>query len=399
MTLQSGETDEFGHVRLGGIGNAVAEEIEQRTGFETRVDILGHVLRGGTPTAFDRVLATRFGIEAIDAVHEGDFGTMVALQGDRHRAGPDRGGRRRAQARRPDALRRRRASSSAERSRRGMGTALDDLIALLELEPLEVNLFRGVEPGRGPPARVRRPGRGRRRSSPRAARSSAERPVHSLHAYFLRPGDPTVPIVYEVDRIRDGKSFTTRRVVAIQHGRADLQPAGVVPDRRGRARPPGPDARRADGPTTLPTFQRAASRRYRDRFAPDFASGSSASARSTRARSSCPQLDRPGARASREQDVWIKANGDAARRSAAARVRRRVRVRPHAARHRDAAARDLVRRRRVPDREPRPRDVVPPPVPRRRLAALPPDEPVGARRARHRRGLRSSRATARSRSR
>ena len=68
ITVQSGEVDEFGHVRLGGISNVVADEIGRRTGFETRVTILGHVLRGGTPTAFDRVLATRFGIAAIDAV-------------------------------------------------------------------------------------------------------------------------------------------------------------------------------------------------------------------------------------------------------------------------------------------------------------------------------------------
>ena len=80
MAIQSGEVDQFGHVRLGGIGNAVAEEIEKRTGFETRVTILGHVQRGGTPTAFDRILATRFGIAAIDAVHDGAFGQMVALQ-------------------------------------------------------------------------------------------------------------------------------------------------------------------------------------------------------------------------------------------------------------------------------------------------------------------------------
>jgi 6-phosphofructokinase 1 len=73
--------DAFGHVRLGGIGVGLEREIEQRTGFETRVTILGHIQRGGTPTAFDRVLATRFGIAAIDAVHEGDFGKMVALQG------------------------------------------------------------------------------------------------------------------------------------------------------------------------------------------------------------------------------------------------------------------------------------------------------------------------------
>ena len=73
-----------------GSATVVAEEIERRTGFETRVTILGHVLRGGTPTAYDRVLATRFGIAAIDAVHDGDFGTMVALRGDRHRPRADR---------------------------------------------------------------------------------------------------------------------------------------------------------------------------------------------------------------------------------------------------------------------------------------------------------------------
>jgi len=81
MTVQEGTADEFGHERLGGIGNAIGPEIEARTGYETRVTILGHVLRGGTPTAFDRILATRFGLEAIDAAHERDFATMVALQG------------------------------------------------------------------------------------------------------------------------------------------------------------------------------------------------------------------------------------------------------------------------------------------------------------------------------
>lgn len=73
------EVDRFGHVRLGGIGNLVAAEIESRTGFETRVTVLGHVQRGGTPTAFDRVLASRFGVAAVDAVHDGGFGMMTAL--------------------------------------------------------------------------------------------------------------------------------------------------------------------------------------------------------------------------------------------------------------------------------------------------------------------------------
>jgi len=76
----SGEVDAFGHARLGGIGDALAREIESRTGYETRAIVLGHVQRGGTPTAFDRVLSTRFGVAAIDAVHAGDFGTMVALR-------------------------------------------------------------------------------------------------------------------------------------------------------------------------------------------------------------------------------------------------------------------------------------------------------------------------------
>ena len=74
-------TDAFGHARLGGIGVELEHEIEARTGFESRVTILGHVQRGGTPTAFDRVLATRFGVAAVGAVNDGAFGTMVALHG------------------------------------------------------------------------------------------------------------------------------------------------------------------------------------------------------------------------------------------------------------------------------------------------------------------------------
>lgn len=75
------DVDAFGHARLGGIGNALANELEKRTGFETRATTLGHIQRGGTPTAFDRVLATRFGIAAIEAASDGNFGKMVALNG------------------------------------------------------------------------------------------------------------------------------------------------------------------------------------------------------------------------------------------------------------------------------------------------------------------------------
>jgi phosphofructokinase-like protein len=79
-----GEQDQFGHVRLSqrGVGDALAREIEERTGFETRVTVLGHVQRGGSPTPRDRVLATRFGLKAADLAHEGKFGRMASLQGD-----------------------------------------------------------------------------------------------------------------------------------------------------------------------------------------------------------------------------------------------------------------------------------------------------------------------------
>src|SRR4051812_33318958 len=82
METVGGTTDAFGHARLGGIGVRLEQEIEERTGFETRATILGHIQRGGTPTAFDRVLATRLGIAAIDAAHAGSWGCMPALHGN-----------------------------------------------------------------------------------------------------------------------------------------------------------------------------------------------------------------------------------------------------------------------------------------------------------------------------
>lgn len=81
FVLSSMEKDSFGHVRLGGIGNLLAEEIEKRTGFETRNTVLGHIQRGGSPTAYDRVLATRFGVFAADLIQRGEFGKMAALRG------------------------------------------------------------------------------------------------------------------------------------------------------------------------------------------------------------------------------------------------------------------------------------------------------------------------------
>src|SRR6266478_8529992 len=99
-----------------------------------------------------------------------------------------------------------------------MAKALDRLLALLNLEQIEVNIFRG----RSPDEQVQRVFGGQVAGQALVAAGRTVpggRPVHSLHAYFIRPGDPSVPIVYTVDRVRDGRSFTTRRVSAIQHGK------------------------------------------------------------------------------------------------------------------------------------------------------------------------------------
>jgi 6-phosphofructokinase 1 len=82
LVLQTSERDSFGHIRLGGIGKVLAEEIERITGFETRFVILGHIQRGGSPTAFDRVLGTRLGAYAVDMIARGEFGSMAALRGN-----------------------------------------------------------------------------------------------------------------------------------------------------------------------------------------------------------------------------------------------------------------------------------------------------------------------------
>jgi acyl-CoA thioesterase-2 len=130
--------------------------------------------------------------------------------------------------------------------------ALDELVDLLDLEPIEVNIFRGVSPD-DDRQRVFG-GQVAGQALVAAARTvGADRPVHSLHAYFLRPGDPAVPILYEVDRIRDGRSFTTRRVVAIQHGKAifNLQASFHTVEDGLDHQATMPDVRHA---TTLPTF-------------------------------------------------------------------------------------------------------------------------------------------------
>lgn len=128
---------------------------------------------------------------------------------------------------------------------------LDRLVALLDLERIEENIFRGVSIAS--PMRVFG-GQVAGQALVAAGRTvPAQRRVHSLHAYFIRPGDPSVPIVYEVDRIRDGRSFTTRRVVAIQHGQAifSLSASFQIDEPGIEHSEPMP---RVPGPTELPTF-------------------------------------------------------------------------------------------------------------------------------------------------
>ena len=148
-----------------------------------------------------------------------------------------------------------------------MGRALDDLIDILELEQLEVNLFRGISPDEDR-QRVFG-GQVAGQALVAAGRTvDPEHGVHSLHAYFLRPGDPRVPIIYDVDRIRDGRSFNTRRVVAIQHGRpifnlsASFHVAEAGPEHQ-YPMPAAPD------PESLPTI-REALEPYADRFPAPF---------------------------------------------------------------------------------------------------------------------------------
>jgi acyl-CoA thioesterase-2 len=137
-----------------------------------------------------------------------------------------------------------------------MSTPVEDLVDLLDLEAIEVNIFRGAQPREENPLLQRVFG-GQVAGQALVAASRTvepERRVHSLHAYFLRPGDMKIPILYEVDRIRDGRSFTTRRVVAIQHGRAifNLQASFMVEEAGYEHQAAMPDVPPAE---SLPTME------------------------------------------------------------------------------------------------------------------------------------------------
>jgi acyl-CoA thioesterase-2 len=182
--------------------------------------------------------------------------------------------------------------------------ALDALIELLDLEVIEVNIFRGLSPDE---QRQRVFGGQVAGQALVAAGRTVEdgKQVHSLHAYFLRPGDPMVPILYEVDRIRDGRSFTTRRVVAIQHGKAIFNLAASF-----HCDEPGPEHQVAmpdvPDPESLPTFK--------ERMAPykDFLGDWYERPRPIDARhvTKSPLERSPDEPLPPRQQLWIKADGE-----------------------------------------------------------------------------------------
>jgi acyl-CoA thioesterase-2 len=184
--------------------------------------------------------------------------------------------------------------------------AVDALVKLLDLEPIEVNIFRGVSPDEDRQRIFG--GQVAGQALVAAARTvEPDRHVHSLHGYFLRAGDPKVPVLYEVDRLRDGGSFTTRRVVAIQHGRAIFNLAAsfqIVEN--------GPDHQMpmptVPGPDELPTWHQRVEP-YLERLGPDLAQWLVRERPIDSRPVDDPRWLDPSPREP-QQDVWIKSNGD-----------------------------------------------------------------------------------------
>jgi len=184
--------------------------------------------------------------------------------------------------------------------------ALEELTALLRLEQLEVNLFRGLSPDENR-QRVFG-GQVAGQALVAAGRTVDAGRVHSLHSYFLRPGDPQVPIVYEVDRIRDGRSFTTRRVVAVQHGRAifNLAASFQVEEEGPEHQYPMPDA---PDPESLPTLAEKLES-HLDRFPAEMVEWIRRERPIDSRSPGLPHWLDPVARTREpEQLVWIRANG------------------------------------------------------------------------------------------
>ena len=244
-------------------------------------------------------------------------------------------------------------------------SSVAQLLALLDLEAIEVNIFRGISPQ----DRTQRVFGGQvlGQALVAASRTVEDRLCHSLHAYFLLPGDPKVPILYEVDRSRDGRSLSSRRVVAIQHGRPifhmsvsfQVEEAGLEHQIDPPSVPP---------PEELPTeeeFRQSMADRvpvqYREHFLRQRPHRAQAGG-SPRHLASGTAAAPPGGLGADHRS--------AAGRSGAPPMRVGLRVRHDAAGHRAAAACHQLVFRRHPDGQHRPRDVVSPALPRRRLVAL-----------------------------
>jgi acyl-CoA thioesterase-2 len=185
-----------------------------------------------------------------------------------------------------------------------MSEPLPNLLTILELEQVEVNIFRGVSPDET----VQRVFGGQVAGQALVAAGKTvpdQRHVHSLHAYFLRPGDPTIPIVYQVDRIRDGRSFTTRRVVAIQHGEAifHLSASFQVEEPGADYASPMPDA---PDPETVPTL----TERARSLGLPESPHWSRPRPVDLRYVDDPPWLPNGDTKDRNQQQVWLKAAGE-----------------------------------------------------------------------------------------
>ena len=253
-----------------------------------------------------------------------------------------------------------------------MSASLEFLVNLLDLEPIEVNIFRGIQPNE---ERQRVfGGQVAGQALMAAGRTVEHGRVHSLHSYFLRPGDPHVPILYEVDRIRDGRSFTTRRVVAIQHGRAIFNMSASFHDlEEGLDHQfPMPDV--PDPETLAPLFERLEP--WKEELVDWFDRPHPIDQRHIGE----PALAPPGA-GEPYQRLWIRADGDLPDDPLLHAGVADLRLGHVALRHHLGAPRCALGRRQLHGRQPRPLHVVPPAVPGRRVAALRHRLPGGCGRA------------------
>ena len=246
-------------------------------------------------------------------------------------------------------------------------SAVDRLLTILDLEQLERNLFRGLSPQNGWQRVYGGQVVGQALVAAERTVEAKERQVHSLHAYFLLPGDPKVPIVYEVDRIRDGGSFTTRRVTAIQHGQAMFTMAASF-----HKAEPGFDHQIAM-PAVPPPEDLPSEEELKARLLPNLPGPIRAYWEFERPIELRPvDLSRffSSEKAEPRQNIWIKASGPDSGRSAAPSMRAGLCLRLLLARHGAGGAWPPAVRSGPYAGEPRSRGVVPPAVPRRRMAAL-----------------------------